>query len=104
MNRHRVFEQSPDMLELNERARHLLEILKVNTVYELVTKTLEQLSAVKYLGGPKTRGEIESGIARFGLRLGMSAEDISGFSPDAKQEAEITEAIRVVASFIARPV
>lgn len=65
-----LFNQPVDVIELSQRASNCLKIANIKTIGELVSKTEEDLMAVKNFG-EKSLNEIKEKLAEIGLSLGM---------------------------------
>lgn len=66
-----VLESSVDMIELSSRAANCLKVANIQTIGELVSKTEQELLAVKNFG-QKSLDEIKEKLEELGLSLGMN--------------------------------
>ena len=65
-------DMSIELIELSSRAANCLKAAKIRTVRELVTRTDEELKAIKNFG-TKSLDEIKAKLEEMGLSLGMKA-------------------------------
>ncbi|NLO91630.1 MAG: DNA-directed RNA polymerase subunit alpha [Elusimicrobia bacterium] len=65
-------DMSIELIELSSRAANCLKAAKIRTVRELVTRTDEELKAIKNFG-TKSLDEIKAKLDEMGLSLGMKA-------------------------------
>lgn len=70
-----LLSQSVEMIELSSRAANCLKVANIQTIGELVSKTEEDLLAVKNFG-QKSLEEIKSKLEEMGLSLGMDISDL----------------------------
>jgi DNA-directed RNA polymerase subunit alpha len=65
-----LLDQSVEIMELSQRASNCLKIANIKTIRDLVSKTEEDLLAVKNFG-EKSLEEIKKKLEEMGLSLGM---------------------------------
>jgi DNA-directed RNA polymerase subunit alpha len=65
-----LLNQSVEIMELSQRASNCLKIANIKTIRDLVSKTEEDLLAVKNFG-EKSLEEIKKKLEEMGLSLGM---------------------------------